>query len=380
MAYQLLLGDVSVELSPYFREELEGAGVPADLIGVVAGCLALPERRYRDGADLLAALEPAARRLGLPDARFPERRDDSVPESGKGSVRERPDTAGARPKVSLVLRTKRRTYSVAGALASGPIADVFRATAIQEGRESPVFVKIVRSPEDNEFIENEVRVLRHLRADKRSEKFSSYLPETLDSFQILDPGTKRLLQATATAPYEGITTLDEVIRAYPDGIDPRDMAWMWKRVLGLAAVAHSSGILHGGLVPPFIGFDLENHDPFLADWPFAVTTKEARPIQAIVPGYEEYCPPEILRKDVPTPATDLYMIGKCMIRLLGGSVETGQLPSSVPLAIQRLLRASTLPEASRRLDDAWQLHQEFDGQLERLFGPKKFRKFALPRS
>jgi protein kinase-like protein len=65
MAYQLLLGDVSMELSPYFREELENAGVPGALIGAVAGCLAAPERRYKDGAALAAALGPVAVGLGL---------------------------------------------------------------------------------------------------------------------------------------------------------------------------------------------------------------------------------------------------------------------------------------------------------------------------
>lgn len=63
MAYQLLLGDVTMELSPYFRDELEEAGVPAELIAVVAACVALPERRLRDGGALLAALEPVARKL-----------------------------------------------------------------------------------------------------------------------------------------------------------------------------------------------------------------------------------------------------------------------------------------------------------------------------
>jgi serine/threonine protein kinase len=68
MAYQLLLGDVSMDLSPYFREELETAGVPAALIGVVAGCLALPDRRYKNGSELAAALQPVALQLGLGQA------------------------------------------------------------------------------------------------------------------------------------------------------------------------------------------------------------------------------------------------------------------------------------------------------------------------
>jgi len=56
IAVQLLMGDVSLELSPYFREDLEKAGVPAALIDVVARCLASPDRRYPDGAALLQAL------------------------------------------------------------------------------------------------------------------------------------------------------------------------------------------------------------------------------------------------------------------------------------------------------------------------------------
>jgi serine/threonine protein kinase len=72
MAYQLLLGDVSLELSPYFREELEKAGVPESLLELTARCVASPQRRLADGAAVLEALGGATVDRTRQDQRGPD--------------------------------------------------------------------------------------------------------------------------------------------------------------------------------------------------------------------------------------------------------------------------------------------------------------------
>ena len=52
-------------------------------------------------------------------------------------------------------------------------------------------------------------------------------------------------------------------------------------------------------------------------------------IKAISVPYRAYYPPEILRKQRPGPHTDIFMAAKCAVALMGGNVETNQLPPNI---------------------------------------------------
>ena len=47
----------------------------------------------------------------------------------------------------------------------------------------------------------------------------------------------------------GFRSLDEVRCAYPDGVDARDAAWMWRRLLVAIGPAHRAGVVHGAVLP-----------------------------------------------------------------------------------------------------------------------------------
>ncbi len=51
------------------------------------------------------------------------------------------------------------------------------------------------------------------------------------------------------AALDGFRSLTEVGTAYPDGVDPRDAAWMWRRLLVGLGFAHRAGVLHGAVLP-----------------------------------------------------------------------------------------------------------------------------------
>ncbi|MGH3238625.1 MAG: adenylosuccinate synthetase, partial [Streptosporangiaceae bacterium] len=46
----------------------------------------------------------------------------------------------------------------------------------------------------------------------------------------------------------GFRSLAEVRAAFPAGIDPRDAAWMWRRLLVAAGAAHRAGVIHGAVL------------------------------------------------------------------------------------------------------------------------------------
>lgn len=73
IAYQLLLGDVTKEVLPYWRAELKAAKIPDEIIDdVVAPCLARPDARFEDGDALLTVL------TRLMDPRTVQDPDDAV--------------------------------------------------------------------------------------------------------------------------------------------------------------------------------------------------------------------------------------------------------------------------------------------------------------
>lgn len=297
-----------------------------------------------------------------------------------GTYGNRLKPASASNTSPLTIQTKKRIYVGLEHFITGDICDLYRTIAVEGSTEQKVILKIVRSPEDNDFGENEMRILKHLRSDSRGEKLYDCLPEPIDSFRIADPISRRQQHVSAFVFHQGLVSLSDIIAAYPDGIDPRDMVWMWKRVLGIIGYVHALNVIHGALIPPHILFDLERHGAYICDWSYAVldpaATKEK--IKAISPGHELFYPPEILARKEPSPASDLFMVAQSMIRLLGGNIETGEMQAATPKAIQGLLKACCIAKAAQRIEDAWQIHQEIDGMLERLFGPRKFRHFVMP--
>jgi hypothetical protein len=90
VAYQILMGDVTLALPSYWRDELDERGVPGGLLDVLGGCLSLPARRLPHAGAVLAELKklrpiPAAPRpdTPLPVPRGPAAGVLSCPECGR---------------------------------------------------------------------------------------------------------------------------------------------------------------------------------------------------------------------------------------------------------------------------------------------------------
>jgi serine/threonine protein kinase len=113
-------------------------------------------------------------------------------------------------------------------------------------------------------------------------------------------------------------------------------------------------------------------------------------VKAISVPYREYYAPEILRKERPGPETDIYMAAKCAVALLGGNPKTNQLPANINPAgdfpnaavartrIQAFLQLSLLDARSKRLCDAYQVHEDFEALIHSLVGKPRYRQFSMP--
>lgn len=280
-----------------------------------------------------------------------------------------------------------RTYRLEGRIGQGDTSDVFRAFWDHEPTER-VVLKICRALEDADLMKKEARVLKAIQAsdDPGAYFFTRVLPEII-------------AEGTASGP-DGIVrpvtvlrdknrfdwTLEDVIREYPDGVEPQTMVWMWNRVLTLLAWTHRIGYVHGAILPSHVLLDVESHQATLLDWSAAVRCKGGKErIEVVSDGYEAYYPTEALSGGKATPATDIAMSARCMIAVLGGNPETGESPATVPDPIADFLKAHArcgvlLDGRFRIYDDAEALEKAFAAIVEKAYGKRRFHPFAMPRT
>ena len=358
---------------PDLIELLRRAASPADVFGALDGDQsAALKRRYRA---LAAATHPdrnprmaaAAHEAFQALQRWYALAQREVASGGYG----RP------PRVEVV--TKLRRYHGDAVPLRGDLCDLFPAAAspapVDGDSGERVLLKVARNPRNNDLLAAEIQALRRIGGALMGRAVRAHFPTAVEPFLLRDAaGAQR--QGIVLRAEGGFVTLAEVLRAYPRGIDLSDAAWMFNRVLAALGSAHALELVHGAVTPAHVLIRLSDHNGMLIDWCYSVPAGE--PLKAIARPYAADYPPEVDARLPATPATDLYMAARCLSRLLGGDGGVDALPPSVPRSIRALLRACLLPAPQRRPDDAWQLFDDFQAILGRLYGPRVFRPFHMP--
>jgi serine/threonine protein kinase len=241
-----------------------------------------------------------------------------------------------------------------------------------EGARCNGVLKVVRSKEDNDLLDNEARILSKLFPKSAEDvKFYRYLPRLIEHFQF-----PSLRGASVLPLMEGYVPLANILQAYPTGVDFRDMVWMFKRTLVGIGFAHKHGVVHGAILPPHVLVHPTDHGAKLLDWSFAIEAGDH--IHGISGSYRDFYPSEVFDKEKATPATDIYMAAKCCVALLGGDVKTNGIPDTVPNEVKVFLEGCLVRSASRRPQDAWELHEVFDQLLLKLVGKPTYRPLTMP--
>ncbi len=281
-----------------------------------------------------------------------------------------PNRAPATPAIDIT--TKLHHYTGHATPLAGDLCDLFAAQA--DGNQ--VLLKIVRDARNNDLLQTEAKTLRRISRATDGQPVRAHFPTLIEHCSLCDAvGSQR--QVNVLQAETAYVSLAAVLRAYPNGLDVADAAWMFNRMLAALGVIHSLGLVHGALTLDHVLIRPADHNGMLIDWCYSVPAGE--PLKAISPPYAADYPPEVQARQPATPATDLYMAARCMTRLLGGHPATLELPKSVPRPIRALLSACLLPSAQRRIDDAWHVFDDFHEILGRLYGPPQFRPFAMPR-
>ncbi|MFF5257301.1 molecular chaperone DnaJ [Actinomadura viridis] len=282
----------------------------------------------------------------------------------------------------VTITTRRHEYLLRGKRATGDLADVYDATrtdarahsGTHSGTGPPgagAVLKMPRDPADGDLMEREATALRRL-AEDGDPRFRAYAPRLIESFRHRDADTGATRRVNAIEPLEGFVSLAEVQRAHPGGLDPRDAAWMWRRLLVALGFAHRAGVVHGAVLPEHVLVHPEDHGLVLIDWCYSVPGRLAPPaghVPAMVDRYAGWYPPEVPGREPAGAETDIFMATRCMAHLMGGRA---------PKPMRMFARGCLAAARRHRPADAWRLLEEFDELLERLYGPRRFRPFTMP--
>ncbi len=271
------------------------------------------------------------------------------------------------------ITTRRRTYAVGPLFATGEIAGLYRVRYSHP--ETSALLKLPRDPADSDLLAREATALAQLIQDGDA-RFQPYAPRLVETFRHRDAATGTMRQANVIDLLGGFFSLAEVRAAHPDGLDPRDVAWMWRRLLVALGYAHHAGVIHGAVLPEHVLIHPGDHGLVVVDWCCSVpgcyaTNDPTGRVPVIVRRYggDDHYPPEVLDGRRASPATDVYMATRCMTELLG---------EQVPHTLRMFAKGCTLAAPSRRPADAWRLLGELDELLARLYGARRFRPFAMP--
>jgi serine/threonine protein kinase len=321
------------------------------------------------------------------------------------------------PTVPVVLKTRTREYTLGAELAQGDLAMLYHCIISEGSVESAGVLKIARDPADNDLLEREARILRLLATEKSGrggKQAPPYFPRLKESFLHRDSlGVSRrvnvfpvVVTEAGPIPTEAWYTLEEVRAQYPRGLDPRQVAWMWRRILIALAHAHENAVLHGGVLPSHILVQPESHGLLVTDWCASLQGEivdpsptgrdpylgyrdllagapakrpvekgkvvfSGRHIPFASPAYERWYPARVLARGEPTIAVDLEMAARCAAYLLGGNGLGATIPSSVHADMIRYFM--DVP----RHKSAWAAYEDFEDLIQQLWGRRTFVPFSM---
>ena len=282
--------------------------------------------------------------------------------------------------------------------ASGDIADLHSARHLVGAKENEVLIKAARTHEDNELLVAERDTLeavhKYLVTNTRHGDWDQCIPQILDSF-LLDAGTAKRVRVNVLEKFDGFLTVEQIHSHYPDGVDGRTVAWMWKRLMILLDWVHQAGYIHGAVLPPHIMYypdndgrterDKRKHSVRLVDFCYSRKHRDLHRVSgtskliAWSPAWKDFYPPEVLAKKSVGPETDMYMAAKTMLYLIGGDVKTNTVPKHIEREVSDFLLMCLHNDRQKRPLDIRQYFTLFVMMLERVYGKPKYHMFNIPR-
>ena len=261
---------------------------------------------------------------------------------------------------------KNRTITDVEPFSKGDVGDIYKG--MLDGK--TVVIKVGTSAAD--LIKTEATTLKKMYESKDIKNFGKYLPKLIDTIKV----NEKLANIFEYAPKT--FTLEQVLQAYPDGLDGKTVAWMWRRMLEVVSWAHGMNIVHGAIIPSNILIRPEDHGLILLDWCYSVPMRSNG--RAYVEKYKDFFPPELFRKMPLDGGADLYMIAMCVKALFRGWTTIDKLKwlAKDPKLMTGVADSCLLASPRSRAADTWEVYENLATNLAKLYGPPKFIPFEMP--
>lgn len=262
---------------------------------------------------------------------------------------------------SSTIKTRRREYTLQSMI---PVRsdDVVKTFSVShdDGHEEKWLTTSV-SAKDNDLIANAVFSLRTLQ-EKVPQEYRAFFPRMDEKLTLAQPDGGHASYVSTSL--KGFYSLQEVIDAYPGGIDGRDVAWMFRRMLVAVGNAHDAGLIHGACVPASFYILPSQHGLVLENWHYS--PGEHKKIAAIPGKYKSYYSDNVLSTKTVTAEDDIAMTARTALALMGNNGTRAM------RAFFKGCMISGVPSASVLL-------AEFTELLTRLYGPPSFHPFEMPK-
>lgn len=265
---------------------------------------------------------------------------------------------GKQDTVNDVIETQRHTYNLKGSWWNTDGFDT--QIAGYDGTIWPhAYIAVPLDERDNDLNSNAALKLQRIRKEIPSEYLAFY-PEILESFKIKSNDKK--IQYFSTGMPDNLYSLREALTENPNGLNGRDIAWIYKRILVAIGNAHEIGIVHGGINLDSILIEPELHGLLLTNWQYSIEVGER--MKAYPKSAKAYYPSYVFKKEPVSADLDICLAAQTMMEL-GGVV--------LPKPMYGFFKATATPSQP----SAKELLAEFDQLLFRLYGEPKFNKFEI---
>lgn len=340
------------------------------------------KRRYRELVRLTHPDQVEATERQLANSVFPllvnlyEAAKAALTAGYYDEVRPTAAAAASGKPVDITMRSATTEYTVEASIwKTGDFSNLHLAKT-SAGLE--VLVKVAAHESANAFLAKEATFYRGLNAKSDLVGLRRYLPELLDAFTVTEG--KEQYRVNVFRHRQGFVSLTDVHAAYPKGLDPRDAAWIWRRLLAQALAAEAMGMVHGAIVPDHVLVHPDTHEPLHIGWLHGVEKPQERQarLTTVIDRWRDWYPPEVFARQIPTLQTDLYMVGKTMIYLAGGEVAKNRFPRHYPAVMKDTVAKLIAEDTRDRPRDGHALLREFTTGVRQLWG-KTFRPLQLPK-
>ncbi len=185
----------------------------------------------------------------------------------------------------------------------------------------------------------EAAVLRELHA------LSPLLPEVMAHGPLDGDSSRHALVLAYPNGYWG--TLADLAEHFPQGLDPRHVVWIWRRMLDVLRFVHAHGWSHADLRPEHALVHPGDHAVRLIGWGSA-------------------------QRDERAQAPDLVRSARTAVVLLTGGSGSGAVPDAVPAPLATLVTRASHDETFCRTQGAQGLDDRLRAAAHEAFGPPSF--------